>query len=51
MADKKKKKPYKKPSIKSEKILESAALACGKCLTNSPTGVGSPSCRSLRKKS
>ena len=48
MADeKKKKKLYKKPSIKSEKILESAALACGKCQGGAPTGQGSPSCRSL----
>ena len=27
----KKKKPYSKPAIKSEKIFETAALACGKC--------------------
>ena len=26
----KKKKPYKKPALKSEKIFETAALACGK---------------------
>ena len=47
----KKKKPYVKPTIKSEKVLESAALACGKCMTTSPTGQGAPSCRSLRKTS
>ena len=45
----KKKKPYLKPDIKSEKILESAALACGKCSGRNPTGQGAPSCRSLRK--
>jgi len=44
----KKKKPYTKPAIESEKILESAALACGKCQSG-PTGKGSPGCRSLRK--
>jgi len=53
MSDKKTKrkvkKPYSKPKIESEKILESAALACGKCLSNSPTGQGSPGCRSLRR--
>lgn len=27
----KKKKPYSKPAVKSEKIFETAALACGKC--------------------
>jgi hypothetical protein len=29
-------KPYKKPVIKSEKIIETAALACGKCLGGGP---------------
>ena len=28
----KKKKPYEKPKIKTEKVFETAALACGKCL-------------------
>lgn len=27
----KKKKPYSKPAVKTEKIFETAALACGKC--------------------
>lgn len=27
----KKKKPYIKPAMKSQKIFETAALACGKC--------------------
>ncbi|MBU2575420.1 MAG: hypothetical protein KKH28_15235 [Elusimicrobia bacterium] len=44
----KKKKPYIKPAIKSEKIFETAALACGKCLTG-PTGQAA--CQSLRKAS
>ena len=42
-------KPYEKPSIQSEEILEGAALACGKCRLGNPTGAGSPSCRSLQK--
>ncbi|MBN1621405.1 MAG: hypothetical protein JW871_02305 [Endomicrobiales bacterium] len=29
-------KPYKKPEIKSEKIIETAALACGKCIAGNP---------------
>ena len=29
----KKKKPYSKPAIKTEKVFETAALACGKCKT------------------
>jgi hypothetical protein len=34
--DKNEKKAYKKPVIKSEKIIETAALACGKCLSGGP---------------
>jgi len=30
------KKPYKKPTIKSEKVIETAALACGKCTGGGP---------------
>jgi len=33
---KKKKKPYTKPEIKSEKIFETTALACGKCIAGLP---------------
>jgi len=29
----KKKKPYKKPEIRTEKVFETAALACGKCVS------------------
>ena len=42
----KKKKTYKKPSLRTEKIFETAALACGKC-------VGGPinqlACKTLKK--
>ena len=41
---KKTKKPYRKPTIKSEKILETAALACGKCLAGGP--IAQAACRS-----
>ncbi|PKN00842.1 MAG: hypothetical protein CVU77_08080 [Elusimicrobia bacterium HGW-Elusimicrobia-1] len=34
--NKKKKKKYVKPRIKSEKIFETAALACGKCIAGNP---------------
>jgi hypothetical protein len=30
------KKPYKKPTVTSQKILETAALSCGKCISGSP---------------
>ncbi|MBI4803084.1 MAG: hypothetical protein HY796_11225 [Elusimicrobia bacterium] len=43
---KKKKKPYSKPALKSEKIFETAALACGKCQTG-PTN--QTACKTLRK--
>jgi len=42
----KKKKEYKKPEIKTEKVFETAALACGKCQTG-PTGQAA--CRTLRQ--
>jgi hypothetical protein len=42
----KKKKPYVKPAIKTEKVFETAALACGKCQTG-PTG--QLSCKSLKR--
>ncbi|MFA6434356.1 MAG: hypothetical protein WCW52_06640 [Elusimicrobiales bacterium] len=42
------KKKYVKPVIKSEKVFETAALACGKCQSG-PTG--QLACRSLRKSS
>lgn len=34
---KEKKKPYQKPEIRSEKILETQALACEKCDIGGPT--------------
>ena len=42
----KKKKKYQKPAIKSEKIFETAALACAKC-QNGPTGQAA--CKALRR--
>lgn len=30
------KKKYQKPTIQSEKIFETAALACGKCISGNP---------------
>ncbi|MHB0995344.1 MAG: hypothetical protein ACYC2I_03130 [Elusimicrobiales bacterium] len=42
----KKKKPYKKPSLKTEKIFETAALACGKCLTGP---ISQLACKTLKK--
>ena len=42
MKKKKKKKKYRKPAIRSEKIFETAALACGKCPSASqPVWMGS----------
>lgn len=42
----KKKKTYSKPAIKTEKVFETAALACGKC-QNGPTN--QLACKSLKK--
>jgi hypothetical protein len=42
----KKKKKYEKPAIVTEKVFETAALACGKCQTG-PTG--QLACKTLRK--
>ncbi|MFH1619548.1 MAG: hypothetical protein ABIG11_06545 [bacterium] len=42
----KKKKPYMKPKLASEKVFETAALACGKCITG-PTG--QLACKTLKK--
>lgn len=44
------KKPYEKPEIRSESTLETATLACGKCLSG-PTGVGTPACKAVKKSS
>lgn len=43
---KKKKKPYQKPSMKTEKVFETAALACGKCITGP---ISQLACRQLKK--
>jgi hypothetical protein len=42
-----KKKPYEKPRLTTEKVFETAALACGKCLGSGPTS--QLACRSLKK--
>lgn len=42
----KKKKPYKKPSMKTEKVFETAALACGKCQTGP---ISQLACKTLKK--
>lgn len=44
----KKKKIYEKPKIKTEKVFETAALACGKCQTGP---ISQLACKTLRKKS
>ncbi|MDA8132414.1 MAG: hypothetical protein M0025_01085 [Elusimicrobia bacterium] len=41
-----KKKKYEKPSIKTEKVFEKAALACGKC-TSGP--ISQLACKTLKK--
>jgi hypothetical protein len=42
-----KKKPYEKPKLTTEKVFETAALACGKCQGSGPTS--QLACRSLKK--
>ncbi|NLI09682.1 MAG: hypothetical protein GX447_02850 [Elusimicrobia bacterium] len=44
----KKRKKYEKPLLKTEKVFETAALACGKCQTG-PTN--QLACKTLRKRS
>jgi len=39
------KKPYKRPTLLSEKILEQSALGCAKCTSGNPVSQGR--CRSL----
>jgi len=34
------KKPYLKPKITSEKVFETTALACGKCIAGNPIWTG-----------
>ena len=41
------KKKYEKPVITTEKIFETAALACGKCTTGNPSSQAG--CSSLKK--
>jgi hypothetical protein len=42
----KKKKTYEKPKITTEKVFETAALACGKCQSGPISQLG---CKSLKK--
>jgi len=42
----KKKKTYEKPKIKTEKVFETAALACGKCATGP---INQLACKTLKK--
>lgn len=42
----KKKKTYEKPKIKTEKVFETAALACGKCQSGP---INQLACRTLKK--
>lgn len=35
-----KKKEYRKPEIISEKVFETAALSCGKCIAGNPIFIG-----------
>ena len=42
----KKKKTYEKPKIKTEKVFETAALACGKCLSGP---INQLACKTLKK--
>lgn len=43
------KKPYRKPSMKSESVLETSTLACGKCTTGGPTGSQTQACKQAKK--
>ncbi len=42
----KKKKKYQKPSIRTEKVFETAALACGKCTTGA---ISQLACKTIKK--
>jgi hypothetical protein len=42
----KKKKTYEKPKIKTEKVFETAALACGKCISGPFNQLA---CKTLKK--
>ena len=44
----KKKKVYEKPRLKTEKVFETAALACGKCQTGP---ISQLACKSLKRSS
>jgi len=42
----KKKKTYEKPRLKTEKVFETAALACGKCLSGP---ISQLACKTVKK--
>lgn len=42
----KKKKTYEKPALRTEKVFETAALACGKCNTGP---ISQLACKTLKK--
>lgn len=44
----KKRKNYEKPRLKTEKIFETAALSCGKCITGP---ISQLACKTLKKSS
>lgn len=49
MTVKKIKKPYKPPQINTQKVIETAALACGKCIGGNP--IYQAACRAFSKMS
>ncbi len=48
---KRKKKPYEKPAIQTESVIESATLACGKCLPGGPVGSQMDACKQATRTS
>ncbi len=44
----KRKKKYEKPAMKTERVFETAALACGKCITGP---ISQLACKTLKKTS
>ncbi len=47
--DPKKKKPYDPPSLKSDSVIESSTLACGKCFGSGPVGRATPQCKQFKR--
>ncbi len=40
-------KPYESPEIRTEEVIETTTMACGKCEVGGPTGAATPACQSL----